>query len=392
MCLFLCGISFACIANAQRNEIYNFQIKGNFIGTNTSKFILFYLDKFNKVIHDTESIVNGEFRFSGIIGGPVSSSISAYTEAKKIDVKNFVILFLEPGKMTVTLQENHFGDCVLTGSKTQKVFDSLNSKKHLVLIHQASIYYQTLAIKDSLRKINSKNPQNNLIDSLNTIQDSLFKQETNIELEFIRSVPYSIVAPFILENHLTDLPLKRLKEIYESWTPKIKACRYAIYISNELKKMSLSALSKSAPDFTATTINGEKIRLSSFHNKKVVLLDFWASWCTPCRASFIDLKKIVENDQKENFVVIAIAIQTKKDAWIKAIDKDKTQDWIHILTTPGINGKKGINSIVLKKYKSEPIPIQYLIDKDGKIVGNWVGESKENEKELTDKLKELIAH
>jgi thiol-disulfide isomerase/thioredoxin len=146
-----------------------------------------------------------------------------------------------------------------------------------------------------------------------------------------------------------------------------------------------------APDFKAITINGDVVKLSDFAGKKIVLIDFWANWCVPCRESFPMLKKIKEKAGNGNLVLIAVAVETNDKEWRKAIQKDATSDWVHILSINSAKVRGKYNDDILNKYESAPIPIQYLINKEGKIIGHWIGKSEENERELLKMIDKLIA-
>ena len=119
------------------------------------------------------------------------------------------------------------------------------------------------------------------------------------------------------------------------------------------------------------------LKLSSFTGK-VVLVDFWASWCVPCRAENPYVQKLYKKYKEKGFEVFAVSLDVKKDAWIKAIKKDK-------LTYTQVMDIGGWNSKVAERYFVDQIPTSFLLDKTGKIVAiNLDG------KELFDKVKSLV--
>jgi peroxiredoxin len=115
-----------------------------------------------------------------------------------------------------------------------------------------------------------------------------------------------------------------------------------------------------APDFSLPGKMDSVISLSSFRGK-IVLIDFWASWCGPCRAANPGLVKLYDTFKSKGFEIFGVSIDNKKTAWLNAIAKD------HINYTQ-VNDKAGWNSPVAEKYGVEAIPTSFLVDQAGKIV------------------------
>jgi thiol-disulfide isomerase/thioredoxin len=119
------------------------------------------------------------------------------------------------------------------------------------------------------------------------------------------------------------------------------------------------------------------LKLSSLQGK-VVLIDFWASWCGPCRAANPYIQKLYKQYKAKGFEVFAVSLDVKKEAWLKAIKKDK-------LTYTQVLDNAGWNSKVAEKYYVDALPTNFLLDRTGKIIAiNLEG------KEMFDKVKELV--
>lgn len=126
-----------------------------------------------------------------------------------------------------------------------------------------------------------------------------------------------------------------------------------------------------APEISLPDVNDSPISLSSFKGK-VVLIDFWASWCGPCRASIPSVIKLYDKYKAKGFEVFGVSIDSKKKDWIKAIAQDK-------ITYPQVNDKAGWYSKTADKYGVNAIPNTFLLDKTGKIVAiDLEGEQLEN--------------
>jgi peroxiredoxin len=117
---------------------------------------------------------------------------------------------------------------------------------------------------------------------------------------------------------------------------------------------------QSAPEISLPNGTDSAVNLSSFRNK-VVLIDFWASWCTPCRRSIPRVVKLYKKYKDQGFVVYGISIDANKNEWLAAVDQEK-------ITYTQVNDKSGWNSFTASQYNVNAIPSTYLLDKDGKIV------------------------
>ena len=131
------------------------------------------------------------------------------------------------------------------------------------------------------------------------------------------------------------------------------------------------------PEIGLPNVMDSIVNLSSFSGK-IVLIDFWASWCAPCRAANPYIQKLYKKYKANGFEVYAVSLDVKKEAWLKAVKKDK-------LSYTGVNDNAGWNSKVAESFFVDMIPTNFLLDKSGKIVAiNLEG------KELFDKVKILV--
>ncbi len=136
-------------------------------------------------------------------------------------------------------------------------------------------------------------------------------------------------------------------------------------------------IGEGAPEIELMSKADTVMKLSSFHGK-VVLIDFWASWCGPCRAANPYIQKLYKKYKDSGFEVFAVSLDVNKPLWLKAIRKDR-------LTYTQVLDSDGWQSKVAEKYFIDALPTNFLLDKAGKIVAiNIEG------KELFDKVKELV--
>ena len=132
-----------------------------------------------------------------------------------------------------------------------------------------------------------------------------------------------------------------------------------------------------APEISLPDAKGSLVSLSSFRGK-VVLIDFWASWCGPCRGANPAIVKLYNKYRKEGFEVYGVSIDVKKEAWLKAVAQDQ-------IGYTQVNDTAGWNSLIAEKYSVNQIPTSFLLDKTGKIIA-----IDPEGKKLENMIKELL--
>lgn len=152
---------------------------------------------------------------------------------------------------------------------------------------------------------------------------------------------------------------------------------FSIILAGSLLCRAQLKIGDAGPEISLPDAMDSMINLSSL-NGKVVLIDFWASWCAPCRAVNPYIQKLYKKYKAKGFEVFAVSLDVKKEAWLKAVKKDK-------LTYTLVIDNTGWNSKVAESFFVDQLPTNFLLDKTGKIVAiNIEG------KELFDKVKEMV--
>lgn len=160
------------------------------------------------------------------------------------------------------------------------------------------------------------------------------------------------------------------KSIPDSWQFKVLNEKF-----NSVKKLSIGSI---APDFSLPTPDGEIIQQASFRGK-YLFLDFWASWCQPCRAENPDLVKVYNKYKGEHFEILGISFDKKRENWIKAIKQDGLE-WVHV------SDLKYFDSELIQLYNIVNVPTTILLDPQGKIIAKNI-HSHELDLILKKKLK-----
>ncbi|MFV0554712.1 MAG: TlpA family protein disulfide reductase [Mangrovibacterium sp.] len=204
------------------------------------------------------------------------------------------------------------------------------------------------------------------------------KQELDAaKKDFIKANNTKQLAAYVAFNETSSADFEQLKEMLEILDPSLSHDGFYQAIKAKYDFLERVSVGKPAPDFTLNDPEGNPISLSSFKGK-ILLLDFWASWCGPCRAENPNVVKAYGKYHDKGFEILGVSLDTGKDKWLKAI-KDDGLVWNHVSELKGWKGE------VSALYGVKGIPHTVLIDREGTIIAkNLRGEA------LVNKLAELL--
>ena len=208
-------------------------------------------------------------------------------------------------------------------------------------------------------------------------QNKVFENGFDID-SLISKYPDSPAAAFYLYRYFTyQLPLDQLKATRAKISPALAGCPYVKDLDGIIGQLENVQIGKTAPDFSLPDTAGVAVALADFRGK-YVLLDFWASWCPPCRRENPNVVKAFQDYKDKNFTILGISLDNNKDKWLKAIADDQLT-WTHV------SDLKYWDSEIPALYGVRGIPANVLLDPNGVIIAkNITGE------ELHDTLKEVI--
>jgi thiol-disulfide isomerase/thioredoxin len=264
-----------------------------------------------------------------------------------------------------------------------------------------NLHINTRKINDSIRKLMkecdseiklekdsvSKSQLTLRLDDLYNISDLNDIAELKINLDYAKQHPSSLYCLELVQKQISRQPGKNFyddfEEVYTNATPEVRNSDSGKKMAEQLHYFKQSKVGSIAPEFTVKEIEGKPLSLNDYKENKYVLIDFWASWCAPCREELPYIKELYKKYSKEGFEVISITQDKDLEAWKTAILKDKINSWRHFSIIEN-------NDSILKDYFVNGIPHKILIDKNGKIIGKWKGSGEKNKKELQNLLAEIF--
>lgn len=366
----ICLLGLLCVFSCATAQEKKYLIKGNLTGANVPMKVFLSFRDGSHVVRDSTMAKDNKFSFSGTLEHATEATLYVHwiypPNEKPMDRVSEGTQFML-GKGTTSIEGKRLFDARISGAKVQKEYVAL---KKAVAAVRDSVYRIWKAQQDVLPE-----------DSAAAFKRLLYAQHQIVQnrtRDFIRTHPGSGYAFSILQSNtlvIDDMP-------FVEWMLEVLKPEFGRYerFKNIEQKVDLTkrlSIGQQAIDFTQSDNKGKMFSLSNVKGK-YVLIDFWASWCGPCRVEYPFLKRAYARFKDKNFEIIGVSIDDKKSLWLNAIQSNGF-DWIQL------SDLKGRENSVAKAYAISAIPQSFLIDPQGKIIArNLRGE------DLIAKLEEVI--
>lgn len=399
--LIISGILFGFNLNASTQGRNSFLIKGNIEGLNKAsvKLVYFNRDDFKSTTLDSGMIADGKFELRGSVSSPRQVSLIIEVDGRNLGSS----FFIENSEISVKLdtakysqEQGNYKMLVsdVNGSKTQEEYDNylslgkeLRNKLTSLMeeYHEISREYKTAREKSDKSKIEAALARLKKNDESTS---AITSKMDSIDENYIKTHPASIVSSFILSQKIKNIGLEKDEAYYNSFTSEVKDGIYGVSAAKQIEKLKKASPGAVAPLFSAVDLKGNKLNLKDFRGK-YVLLDFWASWCVPCRAGHPHLVELYKKYHKKGIEFIGIGDDDSNPAaWKKAIKEDGIGIWHQVLR--GLKWDKKthmpIDQGLDEPYDISSIPAHFLIDKNGIIIGRYA----EDLAPLDTKLQEIF--
>ena len=288
------------------------------------------------------------------------------------------IVLTKGAKLTITGVALDLNLAAVTGDPLNDSFTQFRKAEEPLIKQMASLQKEMvesriMGVKDAMNEIGPK-----MLENRKAISASRKK--------FIKEHPEAFASLYYLSVTARDYNTAELEAAYNGLASTYKNTRYAKGIVAKIESLKTIQAGGPVPDFTKLDVNGKQVSLSQFRGK-YVLLDFWGSWCAPCRAANPHLKELYTTYAAKGFEILGVASEKvsgqaqAEKVWKEAIEKDGLT-WTNVL-----NNEVSMKQDVVQLFSIEGYPTQILLDKEGKIIGRWLGAAG---KQLDDKLKTIF--
>jgi peroxiredoxin len=335
-----------------------FVVQGYLPATTATKAYLRYRRGAAYVV-DTVVITKGRFQFKGLVDNPQQAQLrlpSAGTSYEHMVREDVATVYLEKGTITVTSPGQPM-QAVATGTP-------LNRENAALTAQTVPLQTQLTALRNAWRlRPAAERADTALAHRAEAQEAQLTQQLQAVYVAYLQAHsanPFSLYALTQYEDCQPDVAISAA--LFQALAPGLRNSPQGHLMQQQLGRLHRTTIGALAPDFSLPDPSGKLVKLSALRGQ-YVLVDFWASWCQPCRAENPNVAKAYAAYRGQNFTVVSISLDSPsaRAAWLKAIHDDG-------LTWPQASDFKGFGAGIAQQYAVSSIPQNFLLDPQGRIV------------------------
>jgi peroxiredoxin/CRISPR/Cas system-associated exonuclease Cas4 (RecB family) len=342
----------------------HYVINGEIEGSDSVKFRLMKIKGDRFVTIDSAISKKGSFKMKGAIDYPDLVQLVAGNTGNRTS------FYLENSRIIITGKLDSLFNAKITGSEIQDEYRYIIDARKPLSEKYSDLYLQyqmANQVRDTAKTARLEKEIESVLKEINAIQK-----------DFVKNNPASYLAPTILKDLSYEMEAEEIEAAINAMDTSVAKIPLVKEMKEKVERMKTVSVGKKAPDFTLNDVDGDPVALSSKIGSKLLLIDFWAAWCNPCRQENPNIVKVYNEFRKKGFDVLSVSLDNNKESWIKAIAMDKLS-WTQVID-PG-----QYDNSVAKLYAVDAIPSNFLLDETGTIIARNV-----RGKDLYNKVNEVL--
>jgi len=297
---------------------------------------------------DTADVVDGKAVLEGNVEMPGAYYFSVLGQRAK------TVVFVENSDMTITGKADSIRFVTVSGSATHEEYAKLNKELQKINDEYMALYQEARAASAA----GDTAKANEMMDKV----DEMYQSTETMQEDFVKNNPSSYATPYILAGIQYGKEAEELEALVNALDPNVQLSPLIVDLKEKVDKLKKVAVGQIAPDFTQNDADGNPVKFSDIYSQnKVTLLDFWASWCGPCRQENPNVVAVFMEYNEDGFTVFGVSLDRDKEGWLKAIEDDGLH-WTQVSDLAYWSNE------VAQMYAINSIPSNILVGQDGKIL------------------------